>query len=235
MASPRLLALLALTTGLASLTHADVSGIGTTTRFWDCCKPSCAWPNKAPVSGPVKSCSKHDSPIIDANAASSCQGGEAHMCTDQSPWVVSDNLAYGFAAVHIPGGSEQSWCCACFELTFTSGPVKGKKMVVQATNTGGDLGQGQFDLAIPGGGVGIFNSCSSQWGAPSSGWGAQYGGISSDTCSSFPTALRAGCGFRFGDFWQNADNPTVEFKQVPCPKALTDKTGCVRNGETPTE
>ena len=28
-------------------------------------------------------------------------------------------------------------------------------MIVQATNTGADLAQGQFDLAIPGGGVGI--------------------------------------------------------------------------------
>lgn len=31
-------------------------------------------------------------------------------------------------------------------------------MIVQATNTGGDLAQGQFDLAIPGGGVGICES-----------------------------------------------------------------------------
>jgi hypothetical protein len=35
-------------------------------------------------------------------------------------------------------------------LTFTSGPVKGKKLVVQATNTGGDLGENHFDLAMPG-------------------------------------------------------------------------------------
>ena len=28
-------------------------------------------------------------------------------------------------------------------------------MIVQATNTGGDLSEGQFDLAIPGGGVGL--------------------------------------------------------------------------------
>ena len=40
-------------------------------------------------------------------------------------------------------------------LTFTSTSIAGKKMIVQATNTGGDLAQGQFDLAIPGGGVGI--------------------------------------------------------------------------------
>ena len=62
----------------------------------------------------------------------------------------------------------------------------------------------------------------------------QYGGISSDTCSTFPTALQPGCDFRFGDFFENADNPTVDYVQVTCPKALTDKTGCIRAGETPT-
>jgi hypothetical protein len=71
-------------------------------------------------------------------------------------------------------------------LTFTSTSIAGKKMIVQATNTGGDLAQGQFDLAIPGGGVGIcrsnkiyyqmenllivlylVNGCTDEWGAPS--------------------------------------------------------------------
>jgi hypothetical protein len=37
-------------------------------------------------------------------------------------------------------------------------------MIVQATNVGADVGEGQFDLAIPGGGVGLFNACTKQWG-----------------------------------------------------------------------
>lgn len=81
---------------------------------------------------------------------------------------------------------------------------------------------------------GLFNACTDQYGAPPSGWGAQYGGISTDTCSTFPTQLQSGCSFRFGDFFEGADNPTVDWKQVTCPKAITDKTGCVRSGETPT-
>lgn len=105
-------------------------------------------------------------------------------------------------------------------------------MIVQATNTGGDLGSNQFDLAMPGGGVGIYNGCTDEWGAPSSGWGAQYGGISSNTCSTFPTALQSGCGFRW-DWFEGADNPTVDFEQVTCPSELTAKTGCTRTGETP--
>lgn len=86
------------------------------------------------------------------------------MCADQSPWAVNSTLAYGFAAVNIAGGSESSWCSACYALKFTSGNAKGKTLIVQATNTGGDLGSNQFDLAIPGGGVGIFNGCTQEWG-----------------------------------------------------------------------
>lgn len=106
---------------------------------------------------------------------------------------------------------------------------------MQATNTGSDLGSNHFDLAIPGGGVGIFNGCTAEWGAPSGGWGAQYGGISSRSqCDSFPAKLKAGCYWRF-DWFQGADNPNVSFQQVTCPKEITDKSGCVRNGETPTQ
>lgn len=84
------------------------------------------------------------------------------MCNNNQPIEISDELAYGFAAASISGQSESDWCCACYELTFTSGPVEGKKMVVQITNTGGDLGNNHFDLQLPGGGVGLFNGCSSQ-------------------------------------------------------------------------
>ena len=64
-------------------------------------------------------------------------GGGAFMCSSQSPWAINDTVSYGFAAVKLAGSSEQQWCCQCYELTFTSGPVKGKKFVIQAVNTGG--------------------------------------------------------------------------------------------------
>lgn len=101
-------------------------------------------------------------------------------------------------------------------------------MIVQATNTGSDLGSNQFDISIPGGGVGIFNGCTAEWGAPSSGWGAQYGGISSATdCSTFPAALQDGCNWRF-NWFEGSNNPTVSFKQVACPAAITANSGCTR-------
>ena len=68
------------------------------------------------------------------------------------------------------------WLMSFARLTFTSTSIAGKKMIVQATNTGSDVGEGQFDLAMPGGGVGQFNGCDTEWGAPSGGWGQQYGG-----------------------------------------------------------
>lgn len=169
MHSLKSLALLAVASGYATITAAEVSGSGITTRYWDCCKGSCSWPGKASVSNPVTACNIDNEPISNYNEASGCDGGGAYMCSSQSPWAVNSTFAYGFAAVSIPGGSESTWCCACYELTFTSTSIAGKKMIVQATNTGADLAQGQFDLAMPGGGVGIYNGCTAEWGAPSEG------------------------------------------------------------------
>ena len=223
-------ALTALVPAFLAATVAAQSGNGRTTRYWDCCKPSCAWAGKGFSQGPVTTCDRNDKPLSDNGATrSGCDsGGSAYMCSSQAPWAVNDSLAYGFAAVRISGSNENQWCCQCYELTFTSGPVAGKKMIVQGTNTGGDLGENHFDLAIPGGGVGLFNACTTQYGAPPNGWGERYGGVSSRTaCDSFPAALKAGCYFRF-DWFMGADNPSVSFKQVQCPAELTAKTKCRR-------
>ncbi|KAL2258088.1 hypothetical protein VTK26DRAFT_8742 [Humicola hyalothermophila] len=209
------------------------SGSGQTTRYWDCCKPSCAWPMKGNSPTPVRTCDRNDSPLNDGGSTpSGCDpGGSAYMCSGQSPWAVNETVAYGWAAVNIAGSNEAAWCCASYELTFTSGPVAGKKMVVQATNTGGDLGYNHFDIAMPGGGVGLFNACTNQYGAPANGWGERYGGIRSKSeCQGFPEALKAGCNWRF-DWFMGADNPSVTFRQVACPAAITAKSGCVRQND----
>ena len=99
-------------------------------------------------------------------------------------------------------------------------------MIVQATNTGGDLGQNHFDLAIPGGGVGLFNGCSQQWGGIN--LGNQYGGFTDRSqCATLPAQWQGGCYWRF-DWFNNADNPSVEFEEVSCPQAMIDRTGCGR-------
>lgn len=127
------------------------SGNGRTTRYWDCCKPSCGWGLKTNSGKYVQTCDKSDGPLRGSDTKSGCDNGVAsgaYMCSDQSPWAVNETTAYGWAAVKLAGSNEQTWCCACYELTFTSGAVKGKTMVVQASNTGGDLGQNHFDIAV---------------------------------------------------------------------------------------
>lgn len=66
------------------------------------------------------------------------------MCSDQSPWAISEDLAYGFGAV----SDSNVECCKCYQLTFTTTAIAGKKMIIQATNTGGDVSSAQFDLAV---------------------------------------------------------------------------------------
>jgi len=218
---------------LASVTSVTAaSGSGVTTRYWDCCKPSCAWSGKASVSAPVRTCDKNQNYISDLNAVSGCtSGGTSFTCANNQPWAVSSTLAYGFAAVSIAGGTESSWCCQCYALTFPStSALSGKTFIVQATNTGGDLGSNQFDLLIPGGGVGIYNGCPSQYGS----WngGAQYGGVSSESqCANLPSIVQAGCDWRW-DWFGGADNPAVNWQTVACPTAITDKSGCIRSDQS---
>jgi hypothetical protein len=216
-------------TTFALLIQFSLSASGKTTRYWDCCKESCGWTGKASVSHPVFSCDKNNNNIQDFAAKSACDGGTAYACASHAPRVVNSNLSYGFAAVKLAGSSESQWCCQCYELTFTDGAASGKKFVVQAVNTGGDLGDNHFDLLIPGGGVGIYNACSDQYNAPADGWGSRYGGVSSrDQCSQLPSSLQAGCQWRW-DFLNGADNPSVSFNQVTCPSELTSISGCTRN------
>jgi len=215
---------------LVSLTMAQTTG--QTTRYWDCCKASCAWSGKAAVSHPVVSCTK-DGTTVDSNLAtkSGCDNGTAYMCANQQPWAVDDSHAMGYVAASVAGKKEADICCACYELTFTSTAVSGKKMTVQVTNTGSDLNSNHFDIQMPGGGVGIFNGCQTQYGSPADGWGSRYGGISSESqCSSLPSQLQSGCKWRF-DWFKNADNPAVTFTKVKCPGELTGKTQCKRNDD----
>ena len=93
------------------------------------------------------------------------------------------------------------------------------------------MGDNHFDLQIPGGGVGIFNGCQSQFNAPSDGWGQRYGGVSSlSQCDALPDSLKSGCQFRF-NWLGGADNPGVIFRRVYCPAELVAKTGCRRNDD----
>ena len=216
---------------------------GFATRYWDCCMPHCSWPEHG---GAAKTCdAKGKNPIGNTNG-SICSGGQGTTCTSQIPIIVSDKLAYAFAAT--PGND--ATCGKCFALTFTGTgkyetkanhkALAGKTLVVMASNIGYDVQGGQFDIMIPGGGVGAFNGCAGMgWGAQ----GKQYGGLLSDCeeevgysgdlltkrkecltkkCnSSFANDPQAKEGCLFLATWMEAaGNPTHNFKEVPCPQAL---------------
>jgi hypothetical protein len=125
-------------------------------------------------------------------------------------------------------------------------------MIVQAINIGSDVQGGQFDLLIPGRGVGMFDACSSQWGVSKSDLGEQYGGFLlacqrsqgrnnaaavkacvMQKCMNVFEAkglseLAAGCEW-FVDWFQVADNPALKYRQVACPAELMNK-GVRRSG-----
>ena len=99
--------------------------------------------------------------ISDAKALSMCQNGPATTCFSQIPIIINDYLAYAFAAV--PGNKPEE-CGKCYELSFTGEgkyetrlnhqKLWGKKLIVMVSNYGYDASNNQFDILIPGGGVG---------------------------------------------------------------------------------
>jgi len=233
---------------------------GWASRYWDGCKPSCSWSDKpqAQLGGTTraKACSVNGTSEIAANDMykSSCDGGNSYTCFDQVPYIVNDNLAYAFAAT--PGSGNQ--CGKCYQIQFDGGfqhgtayathnAIKGKTLIVMSSNIGGDVSGGQFDLLIPGGGLGQFDSFSGQIGVNASNLGKQYGGLLSNcedelqwangTLAQYQKCLRDKCNSVFGSknanllngclFYANwamaANNPKHLYKEVTCPQYLIDK------------
>jgi hypothetical protein len=161
-------------------------------------------------------------------------------------------MGFAFAAVPASNGGQ---CGKCFLLTFTGKGrfetkenhkrLKDKKLVVMATNIGYDVSGGQFDIMIPGGGVGIFN------GTAGYGWGnqgSQYGGLLYDCeenvgggddqqvyekrkeclidkCNSVFSSdaeAKQGCLF-LANFMEAAGNPEHTYVEVECPNVLKSR------------
>ena len=227
------------------------SGSGWGSRYWDCCKPHCAWSGKG---GPIaKTCNASQQTLAkgDDMVKSICDGGPAGLCNSQAPFAINDDLAYAFAAG--PGNSYAGSCGSCFLLTFTgesrhttdarTQALKGKKMVIMISNIGYDVEDGQFDMMIPGGGVGAFNGCSALWGINN--LGAQHGGFLKDCggdkkvtdvatvqkcledkCNSVFASIpdaKAGCLFH-AQWLMAANNPSFTYQELEkCPAELEAK------------
>jgi len=266
---------------------------GWATRYWDGCKPHCSWLNHNKNIKPFKICKNCDKDNKEISTyfrhpdwgpyftgynsvESSCDGGPAYTCWDMAPFAVNDTLAYGFAAI----SSSLAECGTCYQLEFdgnwydeperprpTNRAIKGKTMIVMASNIGGEVQYNvkmkdgrigsQFDIMIPGGGVGAFNSLSGQIGVPATDMGPGFGGLLSRcegtilpdmgirdgawraTLEEWQQCLRAECNRVFGkkpeikdllngclwhvDWFMAANNPTLHYKKVDCPKYLVNK------------
>jgi len=201
-------------------------------RYWDCCKPHCS------TNGNIKSCGQDG--VSQNGGNSACSGGSAYTCYSQAPRAIGDNVAYGYVAVPKPN------CGTCYNIQFTGtgqfnakdpGSVwlTGKHMIVKVSNTGGDVAGNQFDLMIPGGGVGQnANTCTGQWKLSSSDLGPTQGGfLTSCTgsyaekkecvrqkCMKLPDGdLRKGC-IWFVDWYGAADNPNFRYTDIACPSDI---------------
>ena len=234
--------------------NGGMSGSGFASRYWDCCKPSCSWTENAGSGNEAKQCDVNMNLITDHSSRNICEGGPAATCLSQIPFIMSgcDNIGFAFAAV--PGHNPT--CGRCFLLEFTGqgkyetkknhALLKNKKLIVMASNIGYDVATFQFDVMIPGGGVGAFNGCDNILG---SNIGERYGGLLS-TCENevgyggdddtiytrrkecltnkckdiFSSNAKAkqGCLF-LAEFMEAAGNPLHNFKEIECPDVLKQR------------
>ncbi|MDF3067978.1 MAG: endoglucanase [Polyangiaceae bacterium] len=208
------------------------------TRYWDCCKTHCA------TNAGAKSCGQDG--VSQNNGTSSCDNGSAFACYSEAPRALGSHLSYGYIAKKSPN------CGTCYQIQFTgqgfysandpgSKLIAGKQMIVKVSNTGSDVADQQFDLMIPGGGVGLKKGgCTKQWG-DNIDFGAEYGGFYSGDpkdlncnegthaqkkacvkalCNQIPAGdARDGC-YWWVDWLELADNPKFRFKETQCPNDI---------------
>lgn len=98
----------------------------------------------------VQTCDKDNAPLVSFQETTGCNaGGTSYSCANNSPWAVNDTFSYGFVGAFMKNNTERDWCCGCYALTFTTGPVKGKSMIVQAHNTDYEMqDQNIFTFAV---------------------------------------------------------------------------------------
>ena len=227
-------------------------GSGFASRYWDCCKPHCSWPEHSGGNYSKQCTNKGKSANTNWGDGSICSGGPQMTCTSQIPFTIDGCEEYGFAFAAVPA-SNGGQCGKCFQLTFTGEghysstnantrklKTKNKKLIIMATNVGGDVQQGQFDIMIPGGGVGMFNGCSSMgWGSQ----GEQYGGLLSECekennykAAKYASCLTEKCNKSFANdeeakkgclflatWMEAAGNPEHNYVEGECPAVLKSR------------
>ncbi|MCL2207468.1 MAG: hypothetical protein FWB90_05145, partial [Fibromonadales bacterium] len=201
-----------------------------------------------------------------ANNPAYPSNSSAYMCNDMIPHIVNDTLAYAFAATQNDGVQR---CGKCYQIQFDGGEwknesdglaarpnnraLKGKTLIVMSNNTGGLDDTTQFDIMIPGGGVGQHDAFSEQIGVSKGELGIGFGGLLGEcvdvdlpklgidyykaSMEWFQNCVREKCIRLFSnkqkqfldgclfqvDWLMAAMNPTMIYREVECPKYLADK------------
>lgn len=229
-----------------------LSGTAGLSRYWNCCKPSCASKEEAAKGNQARQCDSYMHRLYDYSATSKCEGGEATACFSQVPFAIDgcDDIGFGFGTI---GSPDPNICGRCFLLEFTGEGVwttkdthralKNKKLIFMGINRG-YADELSFGLLIPGGGPGLYpNGC---LGIFSGDMGAKWGGVLTDCqdeagmsddvksnterkqclirkCTeNFTGQPREGCLF-YAYFLEAAGNPKVTYKEIECPQILKDK------------
>ncbi|CAG9860310.1 unnamed protein product [Phyllotreta striolata] len=209
-------------------TRGGMSGNGTASLYWDCCTPPCADKNNVGYRlSTVQTCQKDGVTKNDRddNIRAGCQPGvDAFQCNIMQPYVVADNVAFGWASAKLPDDFPQ--CCMCLVLSF-KGKLAGKRLLIQNVNTEGYNDEASFKLLVPGGGVGDSGpGCMTQWNTTMDVWGNRTTGVENvEQCKLLPEALQPGCRFKF-EFLEGIDNADVEYQEVYCPMNIVDKSNC---------
>nr|AJS10816.1 endoglucanase IV [Rhizopus reflexus] len=188
--------------GKYSIVSGGASGNGVTTRYWVCCQASCSWPGKANVSSPVKSCNKDG-----VNLRYRCNHLQVAHCVRQEHlprrrvWAVSHDTYDGSYSRALAAISPRSNQFKALTVSRDGLTVSEDERVRQCKWT--NCGQ----------------TCPDDYVAVSrSDPGYRKGELMMDSIDcpkaiSLPSALQAGCKWRF-NWFKNADNPSMTYKEV---------------------
>ena len=228
-----------------------LSGLGVLSRYWNCCKPTCASVEEAAIGNAPKLCDANMRRLFDYSTKSKCEGGTATTCISHVPFLIDGCDDIGFAYGVLPSGIP-NYCGKCFLLEFTGEghwttkdthrALKGKKLIIMGIHKGYSDDK-TFEILVPAGGAGMYEGhCDGIFDVD---LGAKYGGylidcqgeagMSDDVKSNterkkclirkctegFTGQAREGCLF-YAYFLEAAGNPDANYTEVECPQILKD-------------
>jgi len=223
-------------TNVDKLVADGFQGPASSTKYWDCAYQHCQQFLEA-VPGNTWRCND-PLKLLQQNFVGSLNKTEFFAHPNLGLFE-KDGHIYGTAAVSATLGVNtpekgSPGCGKCFDLKAVNSRMK-KPMTIMATNYCPECKKGKspwgshyeryhFDFAVPGGGQGLAPHCELQYpeveGEPKYEWSTKYAG----GCAKLPDELKESCQTWFKNF--HGEWPDMMFKQVACPRVLTQRLGC---------